>query len=270
MATYAIGDLQGCLTPLEALLARVAFDPASDTLWFCGDLVNRGPDSLAILRFVRDLGESAITVLGNHDLHLLAVARGGHRKKNGDTLDAILAAPDCDELIDWLRHRPVMHREHGFALVHAGIAPAWTVAQAQEYAHELEAALQSADHGEFLHGMYGNKPASWSVDLRGMARLRYITNAFTRMRYCHLDGRLQFKDKCPPGQQADGSIPWFEVPGRRSVGSSIIFGHWATLQVNDEVAPRHRVIHVDTGCLWGGRLTAYRLEDGRFFDVPCG
>lgn len=259
MAVYAIGDIQGCHDELLALLASIDFDSQRDHLWLVGDLVNRGPKSLEVLRFVRSLGERAVCVLGNHDLHLLAIAAGNHRKrKNLDTLAAIFDAPDREELLDWLRHRPLLHHdpELGFAMLHAGLPPQWDIHQAITLAAEVEAVLRSDAHTGFFHEMYGNKPQAWSDQLRGMDRLRFITNCFTRLRYCDTDGNLSLSDKGPPGSQQAGSLPWFDVPGRRSQDTRILFGHWSTLGY----VARNNVWALDTGCLWGGMLTAVRLD----------
>ncbi|MCB1866250.1 MAG: symmetrical bis(5'-nucleosyl)-tetraphosphatase [Chromatiales bacterium] len=268
MATYAIGDLQGCREPFERLLEAIAFDPARDRLWLVGDLVNRGPDSLGALRAVRALGDAAVCVLGNHDLNLLAVAAGVRRSKPQDTLDDILGAPDRDELLAWLRTRPALVHDAGLdaTLVHAGLAPQWTIADAIARADELAAlCADERAFGEFLHEMYGDEPARWSDELSGHARLRCITNAFTRLRFCAPNGRMDFRDKGPPGTQREGLLPWFEVPGRRSAGHTIVFGHWSTLGARESLG----AWGLDTGCVWGGALTALRLDDRRHFSVPC-
>lgn len=272
MATYAIGDIQGCFDELRALLGEIRFDGALDCLWFTGDLVNRGPRSLETLRFVRALGDRAVTVLGNHDLHLLAVSFGHrdylHRK---DTLGPVLEASDGPELLDWLRQRPLMHRDQdlGYHLVHAGLPPQWSTGQAWSYAQEVQLVLRGPDHAVYFDHMYGNKPYVWNDSLEGFDRLRFITNCFTRLRYCQPDGALSLGDKGPPGSQSNGALPWFEVPGRASAGERILFGHWSTLQLNRPVDPAHGVIPLDNGCLWGGSLSAFRLEDGRFFHLRC-
>jgi bis(5'-nucleosyl)-tetraphosphatase (symmetrical) len=259
VATYAIGDLQGCHDELLALLERLDFDPARDRLWFVGDLVNRGPKSLACLRFVRDLGDSAVTVLGNHDLHLLAIAAGNPAKHDGDVgLEAVLAAPDRDELLDWLRHRPLLHRDEGlgFTMIHAGLPPQWDITTASQCAREVEATLRSDDHIAYFLDMYGNKPRRWDPALEGMKRLRFITNCFTRLRYCAMDGTLALKEKGPPGSQAAGAVPWYSHPARASRDERIVFGHWST----HGYAALHNVWAIDTACLWGGTLTALRLD----------
>lgn len=272
MATYAVGDPQGCYDELQRLLEGTRFDPARDRLWCVGDLVNRGPASLEVLRFFRSLGERAVCVLGNHDLHLLAVAAGqGERQRPKDTLEGVLGAPDRAELVEWLRHRPMVHRDPdlGFSLLHAGLPPEWSMDDALAYGAELEAVLRSPRHLEFFRAMYGNTPERWSHDLQGWERLRFITNCFTRLRFVAPDGRLDLKSKGPPGSQRPGFIPWYEVSVRRSRGERIVFGHWSTLQLHARVPARHRVYPLDSGCVWGGQMTALRLEDERWFSVPC-
>jgi bis(5'-nucleosyl)-tetraphosphatase (symmetrical) len=272
VATYAIGDVQGCFAELQQLLARIGFAPDRDRLWFTGDLVNRGPGSLETLRYVRALGERAITVLGNHDLHLLAVAEGfDDRRHHEDTLDEILAAADREELIAWLRGRPLLHHDPGlgYTLIHAGLPPQWDIPTAARLAAEVEQVLRGPDYRSFFARMYGDEPRVWSADLTGTARLRFITNCLTRMRFCSPDGALELSAKGPPGSQRPGTVAWFEVPGRRSARERIVFGHWSTLQVHTPVDPRHRVYPLDDGCLWGGQLRALRLEDGACFELPC-
>lgn len=268
MALYAIGDIQGCYDELQRLLEVCRFDPASDRLWFAGDLVNRGPDSLAVLRFVRGLGERAVSVLGNHDLHLLALAEGVGRLQSADTLRPVLDAPDRDELLHWLRQRPLLHHDEAIdtALVHAGLPPQWDLRQARAASGELEAVLRSDDYHTFFAHMYGNKPKRWSLGLTGWDRLRFMVNCFTRLRYCRANGSLCLKAKGAPGSQPPECLPWFRVPGRRSRDTRIVFGHWSTLGLYDDDG----VLGLDTGCLWGGRLTAARL-DGKFklYSVDC-
>lgn len=269
MALYAIGDIQGCHDALLRLLDKIRFDPSADRLWLTGDLVNRGPASLETLRFVRSLGERATTVLGNHDLHLLAVGHGG-RKGRRDTLDDVLAAPDRDELMDWLRHQPLMTESNdgAVAMIHAGLPPQWTIAQARDCAREAEAALRD-DRGylELLRRMYGDEPDHWDENLDGILRLRFIINCFTRLRYCDAQGRIAAKPKGKPGTQPEGLWPWFSVPGRRSAGCTVLFGHWSTL---GRVAwPEHQVYGLDTGAVWGGSLTALRIDDRVIESVDC-
>ena len=269
MAVYAIGDLQGCYVPLQALLKKLAFDPAHDRLWFCGDLVNRGPDSLGTLRFVRELGERAITVLGNHDLHLLAASQGVREERDAG-MRAILAAPDRAELLHWLRHRPLLHHDEelGFTLTHAGIYPWWTLAEARARAQELEAVLQGEDHATFFANMYGNEPDHWRDSLRGYERLRFICNSFTRMRYCHSDGRLDLEENGPPGLQGEDLIPWFELRRPHSDSrDNVLFGHWATLGAQ-QLGPHYSL---DSACVWGGRLSALRIDvnEPEYISVSC-
>jgi len=268
MAVYAIGDIQGCYDELMSLLELVRFDPANDQVWFTGDLVNRGPASLQVLRTVRELGDSAVTVLGNHDLHLLAVAEGYAQSHKNDTLDAVLSAPDRDELLAWLRQQPLMYYDPALnaALVHAGLPPQWNLTMAQACAKEVETVLRCDDYTEFFRYMYGNQPDVWRDDLTGQDRLRFITNSFTRLRYCDVAGRLDFKAKGEPGTQPAGYLPWFEVPGRRSEGLRIVFGHWSTLGLRREC----NIVSLDTGCLWGAQLTAVRLSgNDAVFCVEC-
>ena len=265
MATYAIGDVQGCFQALKGLLKRIAFNPKRDRLWLVGDLVNRGPDSLATLRFVKGLGNSAVCVLGNHDLHLIAVAEGHAVLRRDDTLEETLSAPDCAELIAWLRQRPLLHAEGGCAMVHAGLLPSWTIAQAQELAHEVENALRATRYASLLASMYGNEPDRWNDRLSGYARLRVIVNAMTRMRVCTREGVMQLRYKGDSDALPTGALPWFAVPGRASSTTPIIFGHWSALGLVLE----SNVIGLDTGCLWGRKLSALRLEDRRLFQLSC-
>lgn len=270
MAIYAIGDIQGCFGELQELLRHIRFQRGKDQLWFVGDLVNRGPKSLAVLRFVSELGRDARIVLGNHDLNLIAIAEGMREMRSLDTVQDVLDAPDGGELIDWLAAQPLLLREPGipYTMVHAGLAPPWDIAQAAMLAREVEAALASTDRSGFLAHMYGNQPDRWDDELANRERLRFITNALTRIRYVDADGRLEMEESGPPGSQPDALVPWFAAKQRRSHGEPIIFGHWATLQLTQKVDPVHRVFHLDTGCVWGGRLTALRLDDERYFSVP--
>ena len=261
MARYAIGDVQGCHDELQALLARFSFDGTRDRLWFVGDLVNRGPASLAVLRFVRGLGEKAVVVLGNHDLHLLCVAAGCAKKRDDDTLNELLFAPDAQELLAWLRGRSMMHVEAGHALVHAGLLPQWSIAKAQALAREVEQALRASDYRVFLSKMYGATPASWRDDLVGWDRLRVIVNAMTRLRFCNAGGEMELRAK---GAQAPpGFRPWFEL--RPAGDLPIVCGHWSALGLKLS----QKLIALDSGCVWGGQLSALRLEDRALFQVPC-
>lgn len=270
MAVYAVGDVQGCFDELQQLLRRVGYRRGSDRLWFVGDLVNRGPKSLDVLRFVAELGDDARVVLGNHDLNLVAIAAGARKLRSRDTVQQILDASDGDALIDWLTRQPLLVREHGipYTMTHAGLPPQWDVDEAARRAGEVESALAGEHRTDFLQHMYGDNPARWKSKLTGWKRLRFITNALTRIRYVDTEGRLDFNQSGPPGSQPDSLVPWFESTGRRSHGEAIVFGHWATLQIEQALDPVHRVFHLDTGCVWGGRLTALRLDDGRYFSVP--
>lgn len=266
---FAIGDIQGCATELGELLARLDFSADRDELWFVGDLVNRGPQSLEALRMVRALGANATVVLGNHDLHLLAVAFGARQTgRAGDTLDEVLAAPDRDALIEWLLTRPLVHfdREHSELLIHAGLVPQWSAPQALALAGEVEAALRR-DPFAFFTQMYGDRPDLWSEDLVGADRLRFIVNVLTRMRVCTADGRVDLKMKGPPANARPGYLPWFEHEHRASRDIRVVFGHWSALgYVNSR-----GVLGLDTGCVWGGALTAQRLDaDEPPIGLSCG
>lgn len=270
MAVYAIGDIQGCYRELREGLAAVDFDPSHDKIWLVGDLVNRGPDSLQVLRFIRELGDAAISVLGNHDLHLLALASGNLKKAGLDSLQGVLQAPDREELLDWLRHRPLLHhdRELGFAMLHAGLPPQWDIAQAEQHAREVEAVLRSDAAAEYFKAMYGNQPDRWDPALSGMDRLRFITNCFTRLRFCSAKGRLALDQKGAPGSQKQANtLPWFEHPQRASRNTRIVFGHWSTLGY----VAKDNVWAIDSGCLWGGELTLLRLdsETPQALHHPC-
>jgi len=261
MATYAIGDLQGCVDELRRLLAAFEFDASRDRLWFVGDLVNRGPSSLETLRLVRSFGDVAVCVLGNHDFHLLCRAEGFARRHADDTLDPVLGAPDAAELLDWLRHRPMLHEERGFAMVHAGLLPQWSLARARALAREVETALRGPHYREFLRHLYGARPNRWREDLAGWDRLRVIVNAMARLRFCTEDGEMLLevkREEAPPGARR-----WFEL--RPADEPPIVFGHWSTLGL----VMTEKVLALDTGCVWGGRLTAVRLEDRALFQVPC-
>ena len=254
---YLIGDVQGCCDALQRLLERIAFSPSRDRLYLLGDLVNRGPASLPTLRRVMQLGDAAISLLGNHDLHLLAVAHGVRKAHRSDTLQDILAAPDRPALLDWLRHRHMAHRAHGWLMVHAGVAPQWDAAQTLACAAEVEAVLRGPDLPAFLHEMYGNEPDQWNEDLSGSARLRFIVNALTRLRFCTAEGRMDFVTKDGAGAAPEGFMPWFDVPSRRSSAAHIAFGHWSTLGL----VQRPNLLALDTGCVWGGRLSAARIDE---------
>ncbi|WP_018412817.1 symmetrical bis(5'-nucleosyl)-tetraphosphatase [Methyloversatilis thermotolerans] len=266
MSTWAIGDLQGCFDPLQSLLGKCGFDRRRDRLWFVGDLVNRGPKSLETLRFVRDLGDAAVTVLGNHDLSLLMIAAGHGKKHRLDTFDHVLDAPDRDELLAWLRDRPMMHVEGRYAMVHAGLLPQWTVDQAQTLAREVEVALQGPAHDEFMCHMWGSDPAAWDDGLTGWDRLRVAVNAFTRMRFCTPDGRMEFSRKGSPDEPPPGHLPWFSIPAAAWARThTVVCGHWSALGYRDQPP----LLSLDSGCLWGGALTAVRLEDGHAVQVGC-
>ena len=270
MATYAIGDIQGCCDEFEALLEKLRFDPDRDRLWLTGDLVNRGPRSLDVLRLVKSFGSAAITVLGNHDLHLLAAAlTPGERLKPQDTLSPVLEAADRDELLSWLRSLPMLHHDAtlGYTMIHAGLPPQWDLATAQSCAAELEYTLRDdARCLELFSRMYGDKPNRWSEDLRGVDRLRFITNCLTRLRFCRADGTLELKFKGKVESAPRGVFPWFLVPQRRSRELRIICGHWSALGYHDGDG----VLSIDTGCVWGEKLCAVRLDrDEPPLFVPC-
>ena len=269
MATYVIGDLQGCAHETQLLLDRIAEDaPGPARILFVGDLVNRGPDSIGALRRLKALQESgqAEALLGNHDLHLLAVAAGTQKRSASDTLDAILSAPDRDELMAWLRARPLALQEDGYLLVHAGVLPQWSVEKTLSLAGEVQDVLRSSDWQHFLAEMYGNEPDHWDDALEGSARLRCIVNALTRMRLCSPDGRMDFKVKesagAPPGS---GLVPWFDLPGRATQDTTVIFGHWSALGL----LVRPNLIGLDSGCVWGGHLSAIRLDNRAVLQVAC-
>jgi bis(5'-nucleosyl)-tetraphosphatase (symmetrical) len=268
MATYAIGDIQGCFDALITLLDHIKFDPANDTLWFTGDLVNRGSQSLETLRFIKNLGDKHITILGNHDLHLLAVAYNMKNQKSGDTLDAILNANDRTQLIDWLRSKPLLHHDpsYGCIMVHAGLAPLWTIDHAKTLAHEVEAQLRGANPDYFLGNMYGDQPDLWRDDLIDTDRLRCITNYLTRLRFCFADGRIDLAYKGQIKHKPNDLIPWFDMPNHIPATTKIIFGHWAALEGH---VANPQFVALDTGCVWGNCLTAYRLEDQVRFSIDC-
>lgn len=269
MAVYAVGDLQGCLEPLKCLLEQVAFDPAKDRLWLVGDLVNRGPQSLETLRYLYAMRESLVCVLGNHDLHLLAAGHNIERLKKTDTLSEILAAPDRHDLLDWLRRQKLMHydAERDIALVHAGIPPQWTLKKALKCAAEVEDALRDDNlFAPFLDGMYGNEPNKWDPELKGVTRLRVITNYFTRMRFCTSDGKLDLKSKEGVDSAPRGYAPWFSYKERKTKGLKIIFGHWAALEGR---CTEPGIFALDTGCVWGGAMTLLNVDTGVRLRCEC-
>ena len=264
MALYAVGDIQGCHAEFRDLLDLIAFSPGSDRLWLVGDLVNRGPDSLGVLRTVKSLGDAAVTVLGNHDFHLLTVAAGHRKAHRDDTIDEILAAPDRDELVAWLAARPLVVAEGDLAMVHGGLLPSWTVDKALALSSEVQAMMASGDAREFLGVLYGDEPNRWSDDLTGYDRLRVVVNACTRLRFCTADDTMELKEKRGPGQTPAGFAPWFSHPERKSATHTIACGHWSTLELM--LAPN--VMMLDSGCLWGGTLTGIRLADRRVYQIP--
>ena len=267
MPLYLIGDLQGCNVPFQRLLRKIDFSASRDTLYVLGDLVNRGPDSLAVLRSLADLGDSAQCLLGNHDLHLLAMWQGVRKPSRKDTAQEILQASDTDSLIDWLRHRPLAVHQHGWLMVHAGVLPQWTTAQTMALAAEVEQVLQMPDVSglaDFFQTMYGNEPMQWRTTLKGSDRLRVIVNALTRLRFCTADGVMEFDSKESADDAPAGYMPWFRVPGRATAATPLAFGHWSTLAGTKGNAPRmlNNTLALDTGCVWGGCLTAARLTAG--------
>ena len=271
MSTYAIGDIQGCYSELQNLLNEINFDERRDELWFAGDLVNKGPKSLQTLRFIKTLGVNAKITLGNHDLHLLAVAKNIQPLLKKDTIQEILAADDVEELIDWLKSRPLLITDDNlnFTMVHAGLPPQWSLENAKEFAKECELILQSEKINKLLAEMYGDTPNIWSDSLQDYAKQRFIINCFTRIRFCNSDGMLDFDTKVAPGKQNTSLIPWYSLPNRKTKDNKIIFGHWSTVHIgNEKNFKQYNVYPIDTGCLWGGRLTAMRLEDEKIFSVP--
>jgi bis(5'-nucleosyl)-tetraphosphatase (symmetrical) len=269
MPVYAIGDVQGCYKALRKLIKLIDFKPARDQLWFCGDLVNRGPQSADVLRYIMDLGDSAICVLGNHDLNLLAVANGSRVPKDSDTLDEILNAQDSNEMLDWLRKRPLFHRSDEFhvCITHAGIYPAWSIKKTEKLATEVQRVLRKGDYKGFLKNMYGNHPAYWDSSLQDWERLRFITNTLTRMRYLDTSGALELDLKCAPGSQPAGLYPWYSVEAKRKPSWKVVFGHWSALGLHWQ----NNAICLDSGCLWGGKLTAARIDSQKpvFFSQNC-
>jgi bis(5'-nucleosyl)-tetraphosphatase (symmetrical) len=264
---YLIGDVQGCCDALDELLAKLDFSASRDRLHVLGDLVNRGPKSLETLRRLRGLGSSAVCLLGNHDLNLLAVSRGVRRQHKGDTLDAILGAPDRTEWLDWLRTRRMAVFEHGWLMVHAGVVPQWSVADTLALAGEVEALLRRDEIEDFLPQMYGDEPARWDASLAGAPRWRFIINTLTRVRFVAADGTLDLVTKEGPGGAPDGFTPWFDAPGRRTAGTPVAFGHWAALGLIE----RPDLLGLDTGCVWGRQLSAMRIDGGRreLIQVAC-
>jgi bis(5'-nucleosyl)-tetraphosphatase (symmetrical) len=264
MAIYAIGDIQGCFSPLENLIDKIRFDFTKDTLWFVGDLVNRGLHSLVVLRWVKALGTSAVVVLGNHDLHLLAAAERPVSK--ADTFQDVLEAPDRDDLLHWLRQQRLLYREKDVVLVHAGLLPQWSAAEAEKLATEVENVLRGSEYKILLREMYGSSPAQWAPNLTGMVRYRVIVNALTRLRFCTPDGKMDLKHNGPPETAPQGFLPWFAIPNRKNSDVVIVSGHWAALGLR--VADN--LLALDSGCVWGGSLTAVRLNDRSVYQVACG
>jgi bis(5'-nucleosyl)-tetraphosphatase (symmetrical) len=265
MNLFAIGDTQGCYQQFLALEDRIRHACTAPELVFLGDLVNRGPDSLATLRSIRRLGKNAHVVLGNHDLHLLATANQIRQPGRSDTIGDILHAPDRTELLDWLRRQPLARFQNGHLMVHAGVLPQWSAEQALELAHEVECVLRGPEWIDFLREMYGNSPARWDDALTGIERLRCIVNALTRMRYCHPDGTMSFATAENATKVPAGLVPWFDLPDRKTADVTVVFGHWSTLGL----LLRPNLIGLDTGCIWGGKLTALRLHDRHLIQVQC-
>ncbi|CAM2809007.1 symmetrical bis(5'-nucleosyl)-tetraphosphatase [Vibrio rarus] len=262
MSNYLVGDIQGCLDELLLLLEQVSFNPDKDTLWIAGDLVARGPKSLETLRFIRSMGDAVNVVLGNHDLHLIAISLGLHKANPKDKTLAILQATDCQEIIHWLRQQPLLVEHPEFVMTHAGIYPLWTLQQAREAAQEVQSMLSGEHWQQLIQQMYGNSPDIWQESLSGMPRLRFAINALTRMRYCYHDGRLDMASKQPPELEDSAVlVPWFELNSRKKLQKTAVFGHWAALMGIDS----QQVIGLDTGCVWGNYMTMLRWEDKRYF-----
>ena len=259
---YVIGDVQGCAEPLARLLAQI---PAHADVWFCGDLINRGPDNLGVLRQVQALGSRARVILGNHDIHLLGVAAGVRAPGRSDTLDDILLSPDCEGCLNWLRQWPLAHFEHGILMVHAGVMPQWSLKQVLQYSDEAHTLLASNGYIEHLKTLFGSSPNCWKNSLRGAERIRAIINAFTRMRVCAPDGAMDFQFKGEIGDVPDGLLPWFRLPQRKTADQAIVFGHWSALGLHCE----NNTICLDTGCVWGQKLTAYHYPSGEVISVPA-
>ena len=268
MPTYAIGDIQGCAAEFAALLEEVAFHPKRDRLWLLGDLINRGPDSLAVMLRIMALEECVVTVLGNHDLHFLAIWYGGHTPNAGDTLDALLAAPEAPDIARWLRRQRFFHQDRalGYAMVHAGVPPGWTFADAAAASDELMAVLQAPNFVDYLRRLYGNQPDKLTAELSGMDRWRVLTNCFTRMRLLDAEGRLNFSHKGTLQEAPAGCAPWFAAAAEGLRGERLLFGHWAALQGR---TGQDHIIALDTGCVWGRQLTALCLETGERISVPA-
>ena len=265
MATYAIGDLQGCFTAFQRLIDLIRFDPSQDKLWLVGDIVNRGPDSLSLLRYIKQAGDAIVMVLGNHDLHLLMVAAGIAKNHPSDTIQPILDAPDRDELLHWLRQQKLFYSEGRYAMVHAGLLPSWSISQAEQLAREVESALRQDNYQELFALMYGNEPNYWQDEWMGYQRLRVIINAMTRMRICTPDGKMNLAFKGDPQSIPSGYLPWFNLPQRISQQHTIICGHWSALGLY----LADNLIALDSGCVWGRQLTAIRLEDRKIFQFAC-
>ncbi len=265
MTTYAIGDVQGCFNALDRLTNHIGFDPSRDHLWFTGDLVNRGPDSLQVLRYVKGLGKAATTVLGNHDLFLMAVAAGIATLRSKDTIADVLHAPDRDDLITWLRCQRLFHRNGDYALVHAGLLPQWSIDEAERLGGEVESILQGAEYKAFLHALYPNRRLQWTPTLAGPTRLAAIATVLTRLRVCTAAGVMALEFSGPPSEAPPGYSPWFQIPGRRSHAATIVCGHWAALGLH----LADNILALDSGCVWGNRLTAVRLHDRAVFQSSC-
>lgn len=271
MSTYAIGDLQGCYSELKTLLDHINFDNTNDQLWFAGDIVNRGPNSLECLRFVKSLGANARMVLGNHDLHLLAIAYNVRQPHRKDTFDKLLNADDVEDLLNWIRQQPLLIHdpELNITMIHAGLPPQWSLKKAIKLAAETHSFIQDKKFDTFIHNMYGDQPDSWSKKLDGDDRYRFIINCFTRMRYLDNNNKLDMKETCAPGKQHKSLTPWYAKQKRKTKKDNIIFGHWSTVLLgNEKDFKQYNVYPLDTGCLWGGELTAMRLEDKKLFSVP--
>ncbi len=274
MAIYLLGDLQGCSQALERMLVRLSFSPSRDLLYVLGDLVNRGPDSAGVLRRLRALEGAALPLLGNHDLHTLAVHAGVRPLHRQDTLQALLQSPDAPDLLDWLRQQPLARQDHGVLMVHAGVLPGWSARQTLALAAEVAAVLRAPDWPAFMAAMYGNEPAAWDAHLQGFDRLRVIVNTLTRLRFCSAEGVMEFATKEGAGQAPPGFMPWFDVPGRRTAQDTVAFGHWSTLGW----LGRSDVLSLDTGCVWGGCLSALEIRptpdghgrpDHTLIQIPC-